>query len=114
MVLESAEETVKITAMVFAILLGATAFSMVFTYSGGDALVEEWLLHLPGEKWGFLILSMLVIMLLGFFIDLRGNFFHYRPHPSTCCRSTGNQHDMVRDSDCDESADFFFDPAVWL
>ncbi len=69
MVLESAEETVKITAMVFAILLGATAFSMVFTYSGGDALVEEWLLHLPGEKWGFLILSMLVIMLLGFFID---------------------------------------------
>ena len=69
MVLDSAQETVKITAMVFAILLGATAFSMVFTYSGGDALVEEWLLHLPGEKWGFLILSMLVIMLLGFFID---------------------------------------------
>ncbi len=69
MLMESAKETVKITAMVFAILLGATAFSMAFTYSGGDALVEEWLLQLPGEKWGFLILSMVVILLLGFFID---------------------------------------------
>jgi tripartite ATP-independent transporter DctM subunit len=68
-VMESAEETVKVTAMVFAILLGATAFSMAFTYTGGDYLMEEWLLGLPGEKWGFLILSMLVIMILGFFID---------------------------------------------
>ncbi|MEH6652509.1 MAG: TRAP transporter large permease subunit [Motiliproteus sp.] len=67
--LDSARETVKVTAMVFAILLGATAFSMAFTYTGGDAFVEEWLLQLPGDKWGFLILSMLVIMVLGFFID---------------------------------------------
>ena len=27
------------------------------------------MLGLPGEKWGFLILSMLIIMALGFFID---------------------------------------------
>ncbi|GEA50125.1 C4-dicarboxylate ABC transporter [Vibrio inusitatus NBRC 102082] len=66
---ESSRETVKVTAMVFAILLGATAFSMAFTYTGGDYLVEEWLLKLPGEKWGFLILVMLVILVLGFFID---------------------------------------------
>ncbi|MEZ9897755.1 TRAP transporter large permease subunit [Vibrio breoganii] len=66
---ESSKETVKVTAMVFAILLGATAFSMAFTYTGGDYLVEEWLLKLPGEKWGFLILVMLVILVLGFFID---------------------------------------------
>lgn len=69
MLFESSLETIKITAMVFAILLGATAFSMVFTYSGGDVIIEEALLGLPGEKMGFLILSMLVIMLLGFFID---------------------------------------------
>ncbi|OEE78488.1 hypothetical protein A1OQ_21770 [Enterovibrio norvegicus FF-162] len=55
--------------MVFGILLGATAFSMAFTYTGGDYLVEEWMLALPGEKWGFLIITMLVILLLGFFID---------------------------------------------
>jgi tripartite ATP-independent transporter DctM subunit len=69
MVWESSLETVKITAMVFAILIGATAFSMVFTYTGGDWIVEEFMLSLPGEEWGFLILSMLVIMALGFFID---------------------------------------------
>lgn len=66
---DSAIETVKITAMVFAILLGATAFSMAFTYTGGDVIIEDALLQLPGEKWGFLILSMAIILLLGFFID---------------------------------------------
>lgn len=68
-VMDSCLETVKITAMVFAILIGATAFSMVFVYTGADGIVEEFMTGLPGEKWGFLILSMLAIMLLGFFID---------------------------------------------
>ena len=66
---ESLQETVKITAMVFAILIGATAFSMVFVYSGADYIVEDFLTTLPGDKWGFLILSMFSIMVLGFFID---------------------------------------------
>jgi len=69
MLYASALETVKITAMVFAILLGATAFSMAFSYTGGDRIVEEFLLQLPGEKWGFLIFSMVIILVLGFFID---------------------------------------------
>lgn len=69
LLLDSSTETIKITAMVFAILLGATAFSMAFTYSGGDVIVEDALLGLPGDKMGFLILSMLVVMVLGFFID---------------------------------------------
>jgi len=66
---EAALETVKITAMVFTILLGATAFSMVFSYTGGEELVEHFMTSLPGEKWGFLILVMLSILILGFFID---------------------------------------------
>ncbi|MCI5128273.1 MAG: TRAP transporter large permease subunit [Candidatus Electrothrix sp. AUS3] len=66
---DSCCETVRITAMVFAVLIGATAFSMVFVYTGADILVEECMLNLPGEKWGFLLLSMAVIMFLGFFID---------------------------------------------
>ncbi|MFN2436988.1 MAG: TRAP transporter large permease subunit, partial [Desulfotignum sp.] len=69
LIFDSALETVKITAMVFGILIGATAFSMVFTYTGGDIIVEEFMLGLPGEKWGFLILSMAAILVLGFFID---------------------------------------------
>ncbi len=68
-VMDSSLETVKITAMVFAILIGATAFSMVFVYTGADSIVEQFMTNLPGEKWGFLVLSMMAIMLLGFFID---------------------------------------------
>jgi len=66
---EAASDTVKVTAMVFAIFVGATAFSMVFSYTGGEEIIEDLMLSLPGEKWGFLIISMLVILVLGFFID---------------------------------------------
>ena len=69
MVWDASKDTVKVTAMVFAILIGATAFSMVFSYTGGDYLLEDWLMMLPGEQWGFIILAMLVILVLGFFID---------------------------------------------
>jgi len=69
MIMQSSSETVKITSMVFAILIGATAFSMVFVYTGADEIVEQFMTNLPGEKWGFLILSMTAIMFLGFFID---------------------------------------------
>lgn len=51
------------------ILIGATAFSVVFTYNGADYIVEDFMMALPGEKWGFLIFSMSAIMTLGFFID---------------------------------------------
>jgi TRAP-type mannitol/chloroaromatic compound transport system permease large subunit len=66
---ESSIETIKITAMVFAILIGATAFSMVFTYSGGDILVEEFIMGLPAKEMSFILISMLIILVLGFFID---------------------------------------------
>ena len=36
---------------------------------GGDLLVEELMTNLPGGEWGFLIVSMLVIFVLGFFLD---------------------------------------------
>jgi len=66
----AALESVKITSMVFGILIGATAFSMVFSYTGGEEIVEHLLLNLPGdEKWGFIIFTMLAILVLGFFID---------------------------------------------
>jgi tripartite ATP-independent transporter DctM subunit len=68
-IFDASLQTVKITAMVFAILIGATAFSMVFVYTGADYIVEDFMMGLPGEKWGFLGLSMISIMILGFFID---------------------------------------------
>lgn len=69
MIHEASMETVRTTAMVFAILIGATAFSMVFTYTGGDVIVEDVMRALPGDKWGFIVASMIAIMLLGCFID---------------------------------------------
>ena len=66
---ESARETVKITAMVFAVLLGASLFSMGFSYSGGEEEIEKLLLSLPGGEWSFLCIILLVIILLGFFLD---------------------------------------------
>ena len=69
MLRQSSVETVKVTAMVFAILVGATAFSMVFTYSGGDVVVEDFIHSLPAKEMSFILISMLVIFILGFFID---------------------------------------------
>jgi tripartite ATP-independent transporter DctM subunit len=62
-------ETVKVTSMIFAVLVGATAFSMVFSYSGSEYLVEDFFTQLPGDKWTFIILAMVTILVLGFFID---------------------------------------------
>ncbi len=70
MVKEAAFESVKVTSMVFGILIGATAFSMVFTYTGGEEIVEHFMMNLPGdEKIAFILFTMLAIFLLGFFID---------------------------------------------
>jgi tripartite ATP-independent transporter DctM subunit len=66
---EVSKETVKVTSMVFAVLIGATAFSMVFSYSGSEYIVEDFFLDLPGGKWTFIMLAMLAILILGFFID---------------------------------------------
>ncbi|HEX7004061.1 MAG TPA: TRAP transporter large permease subunit [Trueperaceae bacterium] len=66
---DTMDQTVKLTSMVFIILVGATAFSMVFTALHGDRLVEEFLVNLPGGQWGFMFFTMLVIFILGFFID---------------------------------------------
>ena len=63
------KETVKVTSMIFAVLIGATAFSMVFSYSGSEYIVEDFFLDLHGGKWTFLLLAMLAILILGFFID---------------------------------------------
>lgn len=69
MLWDSANESVKITAMVFTVLIGASVFSMGFSYTGGEEEIEHLLLSIPGEKWGFLIFTMLLITALGFFLD---------------------------------------------
>ena len=61
--------TMQITCMVFVILIGATVFSLVFRGLGGDELVNNLLESAPFGKWGALGLVMLVMFILGFFLD---------------------------------------------
>jgi tripartite ATP-independent transporter DctM subunit len=61
--------TVRLTSMVFMILIGASVFSLVFRGLGGDTVVHELLTDLPGGRTGALILVMLAMFLLGFIID---------------------------------------------
>ncbi|WP_017327504.1 TRAP transporter large permease subunit [Synechococcus sp. PCC 7336] len=67
--LEVAEATVRTTAMVMFILIGANAFSLVFRGLEGDRFVQVALANLPGGELGFLVASMAVVFMLGFFID---------------------------------------------
>jgi len=62
-------ESVKLTSMIFMILIGATAFSLVFNELGGDVMAMEFFRDEVGDKWTFILIAMLVIFLLGFFID---------------------------------------------
>ncbi len=66
---EAMQKTTKLTSMVFLILIGATAFGLVFTGMGGGRMVANSMSALPGGHWGFLFFSMLLIFLLGFFLD---------------------------------------------
>jgi tripartite ATP-independent transporter DctM subunit len=65
----AAIETVKLTAMIFMILIGATAFSLVFNELGGGDMALRFFTGDVGDKWTFIFIAMLVIFLLGFFID---------------------------------------------
>jgi tripartite ATP-independent transporter DctM subunit len=66
---EVGEETVMVAAMVFAILIGATLFSLAFRGFGGDEAVHQALSALPGGAMGALIAVMLLMFLLGFVLD---------------------------------------------
>ena len=66
---QAMQQTTRLTSMVFMILIGATAFGLVFRGMGGASLVRDLMLNLPGGEWGFLAVSMGLIFLLGFFLD---------------------------------------------
>ena len=63
------DSTLRITTMVVFILIGATAFSLIFRGLNGDVLISDILSSLPGGWVGFLAVCMLTIFFLGFFID---------------------------------------------
>ncbi len=61
--------TLKITAMVFMIVIGAQLFSLVFRGFGGDETVHALLADMPGGAAGAMALVMALMFVLGFFLD---------------------------------------------
>ncbi len=66
---EVGRETTKSTAFIFALLLGATGFSLILRGLGGDELIEGALTGLPFGPTGIVISILAVTFILGFFLD---------------------------------------------
>ena len=63
------DQTMRITAMVLFILIGATVFSLVFQGVNGGRWIEHLLSGIPGGQLGFLIFVNIFIFFLAFFLD---------------------------------------------
>jgi len=86
----AALETVKLTSMVFLILVGATAFGLVFKSLGGDQAVSSFFYSTgDGSQLTFVIVSMVVIFILGFFLDFVEICFIVVPILEPIARSLG-------------------------
>ena len=61
--------TIRITTMVFAILIGASLFSLVFRELGGDDVIQNLFSSLPGGAFTAVLLLMALVFFLGFILD---------------------------------------------
>ncbi len=73
------QETTRITAMVFFILLGATTFTLMFRHLGGDELLISIVSQSRLSTYGLLLLVMFVLFIVGFFIDFIEIIFIFIP-----------------------------------
>jgi tripartite ATP-independent transporter DctM subunit len=71
----TAIETLRLTSMI--LLIGSCAFAFVgiFLSAGCGKVIEELILAMPGGRWGAFFIVMVIIFLLGFFIDWIGILF---------------------------------------
>ncbi|MCV6598006.1 MAG: TRAP transporter large permease subunit [Mangrovicoccus sp.] len=69
MLWQAAHGTLRISAMIFFILVAAQVFSIAFRGLHGEDLVKDMMALLPGGETGALIFLMLVLFVLGFFLE---------------------------------------------
>ena len=62
-------DSIKLTSMVFMILIGAILFSLVFRGLEGEEFIHKFLVELPGDKFLTLIIVLIIMFLLGFILD---------------------------------------------
>ncbi|MCK5574605.1 MAG: TRAP transporter large permease subunit [Sphingomonadales bacterium] len=63
------QQTAKTGAMLFGLFVGATAFSFVFTLTGGNELITDAIQSIDAGPWAVLLTIMLTVFILGFFFD---------------------------------------------
>jgi len=69
MIGEAAESTLKTTSMILTMTAGAVLFVSTFMSMGGGEVVERVILSLPFGKWGIFFLMLVVVFILGMFLD---------------------------------------------
>lgn len=70
--LSALRETGRTSAMILFIVVGATAFTGVFNITGGLAAAQNMVRGLEMETWMLILVMMLVVFLLGMFLDWTG------------------------------------------
>lgn len=61
--------TLITTSMIMFIIFAAQAFSLSFRGLGGEHLIAEFMDFIPGGVWGTIIFTMVLLFLLGFFLE---------------------------------------------
>ncbi len=90
------DQTMRLTAMVVWILLGARVFSLVFQGVGGGHWIEAMLTGLPGGVVGFLIFVNIFIFIMAFFLDFFEIAFIIVPLLAPAASALGIDLDLVR------------------
>lgn len=66
---EAVFETTAVSAFILTITIGASVFTGVFLALGGGNVITDFLLGLPFGPYGVLTVILLIVFILGFFID---------------------------------------------
>jgi tripartite ATP-independent transporter DctM subunit len=62
-------ESIKLTSMVFMILIGAILFSLVFRGLEGEEFIHKFLVEMPDNKFMTLFIVLIIMFFLGFILD---------------------------------------------
>ena len=68
-------ETMRITAFIMLLVIGASLFTSVFTYLGAGKFATQVLAAVPGGKWASFAVMMFIVFILGMLIEWIGSIF---------------------------------------
>ena len=91
----SLRSSMHLTSMILFLLVGSTAFTLVFRGLSGDHWIERMLTELPGGQLGMLLVVNLVVFVLGFFIDFFEIAFIILPLVAPAARSLGIEGELM-------------------